>query len=163
MVLPDSNGISRVPPYSGASLAVFDFAYGTVTLCGHPCQNVLLSNYGSIIEVLQPRMVETTRFGLIPVRSPLLGESLLISTPSGTEMFHFPEFASQSLCIQLRDNWTLLQLGCPILKFPGQRMFVSSPELIAACHVLHRLLTPRHPPIALNIFLIQSITLFICQ
>ena len=94
MVLPDSNGVSRAPPYSGASLADFDFAYGTVTPCGHPFQNVLLSTHGSIIEVLQPRMVETIRFGLIPVRSPLLGESLLISTPSGTEMFHFPEFAS---------------------------------------------------------------------
>ena len=32
-------------------------------------------------------------FGLIPVRSPLLGESLLISSPPGTEMFHFPGFA----------------------------------------------------------------------
>ncbi len=31
---------------------------------------------------------------LVPVRSPLLGESRLISFPSGTEMFHFPEFAS---------------------------------------------------------------------
>ena len=40
------------------------------------------------------------RFGLFPLRSPLLGESLLISFPSGTEMFHFPEFASPALCIQ---------------------------------------------------------------
>ncbi len=33
-------------------------------------------------------------FGLFPVRSPLLGESLLISSPPGTEMLHFPGFAS---------------------------------------------------------------------
>ena len=39
-------------------------------------------------------------FGLFPVRSPLLRESLLFSSPSGTEMFHFPEFASPHLCIQ---------------------------------------------------------------
>jgi len=32
--------------------------------------------------------------GLVPVRSPLLGESRLISFPQGTEMFHFPWFAS---------------------------------------------------------------------
>ncbi len=31
---------------------------------------------------------------LFPVRSPLLGESRLISFPPGTEMFHFPGFAS---------------------------------------------------------------------
>ena len=37
-------------------------------------------------------------FGLFPVRSPLLGESLLISIPPGTEMFHFPGYTSVSLC-----------------------------------------------------------------
>ena len=34
------------------------------------------------------------RFGLFPVRSPLLGESLLFSPPEGTKMFQFPPFAS---------------------------------------------------------------------
>ena len=34
------------------------------------------------------------RFGLFPVRSPLLGESLLFSLPQGTKMFQFPWFAS---------------------------------------------------------------------
>ena len=33
-------------------------------------------------------------FGLIPVRSPLLRESHMMSFPRGTEMFHFPRFAS---------------------------------------------------------------------
>ena len=32
-------------------------------------------------------------FGLFPVRSPLLGESLLFSLPAGTKMFQFPAFA----------------------------------------------------------------------
>ncbi len=35
----------------------------------------------------------TRRFGLFPLRSPLLRESRLIYFPSGTEMFQFPEFA----------------------------------------------------------------------
>ena len=34
------------------------------------------------------------RFGLFPVRSPLLGESLLFSLPGGTKMFQFPPLAS---------------------------------------------------------------------
>ena len=59
-----------------------------------------------MMAALQPRTVETARFGLIPVRSPLLRESRLISSPPGTEMFHFPGFASNSLCIQLKDNRT---------------------------------------------------------
>ena len=33
--------------------------------------------------------VASLRFGLFPVRSPLLGESRLISVPLATEMFHF--------------------------------------------------------------------------
>ena len=33
------------------------------------------------------------RHGLVPVRSPLLRESRLMSFPPGTEMFHFPGFA----------------------------------------------------------------------
>ena len=41
----------------------------------------------------QPRSYCYDRFGLIPFRSPLLRESLLMSVPGGTEMFHFPPFA----------------------------------------------------------------------
>ena len=104
MVLPDSNGISRVPPYSGTLLATFDFAYEALTRYGRTFQYVLLSTYGSIIRALQPRMAVATWFRLFRVRSPLLSESILISLPSGTEMFHFPEFASKSLCIQLLDD-----------------------------------------------------------
>lgn len=104
MVLPDSNGISRVPPYSGTLLATFDFAYEALTRYGRTFQYVLLSNYGSIIRALQPRLPVDNRFRLFRVRSPLLSESLLISLPSGTEMFHFPEFASKSLCIQQLDD-----------------------------------------------------------
>ena len=56
----------------------------------------------SRMPALQPRMNVSTRFGLFPVRSPLLRESRLISFPSGTEMFHFPEFAPCNLSIQLQ-------------------------------------------------------------
>ena len=35
------------------------------------------------------------------VRSPLLAQSRLISFPSGTEMFHFPEYRPVNLCIPL--------------------------------------------------------------
>ena len=43
-----------------------------------------------------------SRFGLFPVRSPLLGESRLISFPGGTEMVHFPPFASASYEFRVR-------------------------------------------------------------
>ena len=40
--------------------------------------------------------------GLIRVRSPLLTEYRLISFPQGTEMFHFPWFASYSYVFTIR-------------------------------------------------------------
>ena len=48
----------------------------------------------------KPRKDFSSRFGLFRVRSPLLTKSRLISFPSGTEMFHFPESRLQYLFIQ---------------------------------------------------------------
>src|ERR1700733_5873239 len=50
-----------------------------------------------------------------------------------------------------RDNAALPALGLPIRRSAGQWLFSASPRLIAAVHVLHRLLVPRHPPCALTI------------
>ena len=40
--------------------------------------------------------------------------------------------------------------GFPHSEICGSTIARISPQLIAACHVLHRLLAPRHPPNALN-------------
>ena len=69
------------------------------------------------------------RFRLVPVRSPLLRESRLISFPPGTEMFQFPG---------------------SVREFRVRRSLGSSPGLFAAFHARHRLLMPRHPPCALS-------------
>src|SRR5438874_11160822 len=42
--------------------------------------------------------------------------------------------------------------GCPIRKSRDIMLVCSSPWLIAAYHVLHRLSDPRHPPCALSCF-----------
>ena len=39
--------------------------------------------------------------------------------------------------------------GLPHSEIPGSKPVGGSPRLIAASHVLHRLLAPRHPPFAL--------------
>ena len=75
MVPPCSDRVSRAPPYSNGSSS---YGYGAVTRYGQTFQSV--------------RLVSV--HGLVRVRSPLLTESRLISFPSGTEMFQFPEFAS---------------------------------------------------------------------
>src|SRR5215203_3951587 len=52
----------------------------------------------------------------------------------------------------------LPRVGFPIRKSRDQRLVSISPGLIAAAHVLHRLLAPRHPPCAL-VLLISKNTL----
>ena len=89
------------------------------------------------------------RFGLFRFRSPLLSESRLLSFPPGTEMVHFPGFAPSRLWIQ-RGVSRFCRDGFPHSEIPGSMPACGSPGLIAACHVLHRLLLPRHPPCALS-------------
>ena len=58
------------------------------------------------------------RFGLFPVRSPLLGESLLFSFPAGTKMFQFPALAPYIV------RWHVFNIpGCPIRKSADQGLF----------------------------------------
>ena len=89
------------------------------------------------------------RFGLVPVRSPLLGKSFLLSLPGGTKMFQFSPLAPQTYVFRLRCH-SVTMTGSPIQTSPDQRLFSNSPKLIAAFHVFHRLLAPRHPPFALS-------------
>ena len=51
-------------------------------------------------DVATPPGLTPRRFRLIPFRSPLLRESLLLSSPQGTEMFQFPWFPLPALCVQ---------------------------------------------------------------
>ena len=82
-------------------------------------------------------------------RSPLLSQSRFLSFPPGTEMVHFPGFARARLWIH-RAVRGFYPRGFPHSEIPGSKPACGSPRLIAACHVLHRLLLPRHPPCALS-------------
>ena len=107
------------PRFTGADLLrnafgrSWAFVYGTVALCGARFHALRLSTglvtpaqrRTSGTDVLQPRTgnacaLTPARFGLIPFRSPLLGESRLISFPRATEMFHFARLSSPRLCVQ---------------------------------------------------------------
>ena len=56
------------------------------------------------------------------------------------------------LCIHLpvTPSGCPVTTGCPIRRSQDQSPFDGSPGHIAACHVLRRLITPRHPPYTLN-------------
>ena len=57
--------------------------YGIITLFDWQFQTIPLHML-LIIPVLQPPTTDAVRFGLVRVRSPLLTESLLFSSPPGT-------------------------------------------------------------------------------
>ena len=112
------------------------FPYGAVTRYGAPFQTLPV-----------PKSQAT---GLIRFRSPLLTESRLMSFPPATEMFQFAGFAS---CTYVFSAGYRLRGGLPHSEIPGSTIARISPGLFAACHVLHRLSVPRHPPDALLMLL----------
>src|SRR5260370_41676266 len=64
-------------------------------------------------------------------------------------MFPFRGLAPTRLYIQ-RAVCRFYRHGFPHSEIPGSKPACGSPGLIAASHVLHRLLAPRHPPYALS-------------
>ena len=107
----------------------------------------------STYAVLQPPCVNTWVWALPISLAATFGISV-IYFPSGTEMVHFPELAHTSLCIQPAVAG-VHPAGFPHSEIPGSKPACGSPRLIAACHVLHRLLAPRHPPYALSSLIIK--------
>ena len=63
-------------------------------------------------------------------------------------MFQFRRFPAYAYLIQ-RTLREYCSRGFPHSEISGSKDICSSPKLIAACHVLHRLLMPRHSPCAL--------------
>ncbi len=104
MVPTDSGRISRVPPYLGYPpvSGVVSPTGLSPTMAGLPRPFDYDSRVPSAAPQPPPSLL--SGFSLLPFRSPLLGESLLFSFPPGTEMFHFPGFASPRLFIQRGIN-----------------------------------------------------------
>ena len=69
------------------------FAYGPLTRCGAAFQPLRPAGPDACAAPTTPRGPKPARFGLLPFRSPLLGESRLLSLPAATEMFQFTAFA----------------------------------------------------------------------
>ncbi len=136
------------------------FAYGALTRSGRGFHHVRLGirppsrrlvgrpGLASNPHVATATTLARHGFGLIPVRSPLLGESRLISTPRGTKMFQFPRFPPTSYGFRCGCRG-ITPCALPHSGIHGSQPADGSPWLIAAYHALHRLLAPRHPPYAL--------------
>src|ERR1700722_19289075 len=71
-------------------------------------------------------------------------------------MFQFPSLPLHALFYSGVNTTALPVVSFLIRKSRGQRLVSTSPELIAAAHVLHRLLAPRHPPCALILLIVKN-------
>ena len=165
MSLPDSDGVSRAPPYLGDASRkslLFSPTGLSPSMAGlsRPLRLreafVTSRRFRRTVRCVpttpaaqRRRAITRSRFGLIPVRSPLLGESRLLSFPRGTEMCHFPRFASAPYAFRC-GCWGISPSGFLHSGIPGSQPGSGSPGLFAATHALHRLSVPRHPPCALS-------------
>ena len=140
MVVPDSHKVTRAPWYSGSPSSKL----GSCRRRGcHPLWPAFPDRWAKILVCNLPtapyhrptKTYNTTAtthtgltslwFRLFPFRSPLLGESQLISVPAGTEMFHFPAWASHVLWIQ---TWIggIHRPGFPIRKSSDHGLLAAS-------------------------------------
>ena len=95
--------------------AIWTYEYATFMLYGWTFQNILLHSYFVQRCPTTPRLPKQGWFGLFPVRSPLLRESLLFSFPTGTKMFQFPAYASLIKDNHSSNDW-VVPFGNPGVK-----------------------------------------------
>lgn len=116
------------------------------SLAGFP-KTILLSVMNQLYGP-NPR-VHAPWFGLFRFRSPLLPESHVVFSSSGYLDVSVHRVPLLNLWIGLRILKVCFS-GFPHSEISGSMGICPSPKLIAACHVFHRLLVPRHPPYALK-------------
>ena len=76
-------------------------------------------------------------------------------------MFQFRAFPAYTYLIQCTLT-RYCRAGFPHSEIFGSKRMCRSPKLIAACHVLHRLLMPRHSPCALISLTISLVLKELC-
>lgn len=134
VVLPASHWTPRIPWYSGSDLPLppslrlrgsyplwrsfpdcFASRVGLAQRAAALCRSYPSTPLTHRLQAL-PRL----RFGLFPFRSPLLGKSLLIPFPPGTQMVHFP--GCPPALPWCRGFPTA---GCPIRRSPALRLLTA--------------------------------------
>src|SRR5919201_1927321 len=155
MVLVDSRGISRVPRYSGTCPASqIAVVYRAVTVYGRSFQIVRLANWFVTCRPFGPTGPTTP-----PCKHDGLGCSAFARRYWRNHCcFLFLwvlRWFTSPRCLHTAYGFSggsfgINQRGFPHSDIPGSKLVCSSPGLIAAYRVLHRLLAPRHSPYALS-------------
>ena len=146
MVSARSHRVSRVPWYSGSCQVSSDFGYGALTLSGRLFQSRSPAVTESLMQS-EPRDARITVWALPRSLAATYGIDVSFSS-SGYLDVSVPRVPFHKLWIHL---WMTVvhTAGFPHSEISGSKDICSSPKLIAAYHVFHRLSVPRHPPCAL--------------
>src|SRR5260370_7638091 len=158
MVPVDSDRVSRAPPYSGTGFESRSFSLTRLSRSMAPLPRGLQLTTGLVtllLPALQPpldrnpsglgccdfaRHYYRNRGFFLFLQVLRWFTSLSSLTPAYVFSRMFPRFARE---------------GFPIRRSPVITPVCGLPKLIAACHVLHRLSLPRHPPCALSSLTIE--------
>ena len=136
MVLPNSRRVPRVPRYLGIrsrksdSFRLQDYHLLWLAFPGYSAINQI-GNFPTAPEYrpIEPHDSEYTtlpglayiRFGLFPVRSPLLRESQLLSVPADTKMCQFSALAATTYGFSCSCPGTTRD-GFPHSEIPGSKL-----------------------------------------
>ena len=138
--------------------SAFRFAYGAFTLfdrlsqhrsatesvCNSPIPLRQVPDKPHNPHCATPAGLARNRFRLHPFRSPLLRASLRFLLLRLLRCFTSPGDRLH------RGDWAQHPAGFPHSEICGSKVACTSPQLIAACHVLLRPQAPRHSPCALS-------------
>ena len=144
---PASHRVSRVRWYSGVTPAGLHFEYGAFTLSRLPSQVILLYKR-RLLSDPQPQLQAAglDSFPFARRYSENRGFFLFLQV--------LRCFSSLSYLLMnygfIHGYIHITVCGLPHSEICGLTDICSLPQLIAAYHVFHRLLVPRHPPYALN-------------
>src|SRR5262249_45251725 len=153
MVSADSRRVSRAPRYSGTGFESRSLSFTRLSRSMAPLSSGLQLTTGLVTL-------------LLPALQPPLDRNLLGLGCSDFARHYFRNrgfflflqvlrwFTSLSSLLPTygfsRGYGSFTAVGFPIRTSPDIMPACGSPRLIAACHVLHRFLLPRHPPCALS-------------
>ena len=132
--------------YSGSCHVNFPFAYGAFTLSGWLSQNHSARTIESIMQS-EPHGARTMVWALPRSLAATYGIDVSFSSSGYLDVsVHRVPLHTLWIGVWIHE---VFSCGFPHSEICGSMDICSLPQLIAAYHVFHRLLVPRHPPCAL--------------
>lgn len=143
---PASDRVSRVRSYSGSTLLLVNFVYGTFTFFGLPFQTYSTINNGYILSVRNP----DSKLSVWPLSLSLAATQKIDFSFSSCRYLDVSVHDVPSYALWIHSQVTVvLTAGFPHSDTHGSLTVCVSPWPFAAFRVLLRFLMPRHSPFAL--------------